>query len=284
VASGGRRRGEGGDDWYREAMTIRVAVVGATGKLGSVATRLIEAAGDLELVAELDSTSPLQAMLGTDSAPTDVVLDVTLPAVSPDIVAFAVDHAVNVVVGTSGWSAERISKLEFALGDSPKSGVVVIPNFSIGSALATAFAVAAGRFYDSIEIVEAHGEGKVDSPSGTAVRTAELITAARGTRGPVEAPHVDQRARGQQVASIPVHSLRVRGVVASQKVILGGPGEVVTIGHDTIDSSAYAPGILSALRAAVGVRGVVVGLDKLIDLSVTIPGASDTHTHGASSQ
>lgn len=265
-------------------MTIRVAVVGATGKLGSVATRLIEAAADLELVAALDSSSPLQAMLGTDSAPTDIVLDVTLPAVSPDIVDFAVEHGLNVLVGTSGWSSERISKLEFALGDAPKTGVVIIPNFSIGSALATAFAVAAGRFYDSIEIVEAHGAGKIDSPSGTAVRTAELITAARGSHGPVEAPHVDQRARGQQVASIPVHSLRLRGVVASQRVILGGPGEVVTISHDTIDSSAYEAGILSALRASVGVRGVLVGLDQLIDLSIALPrtsGVSSVDTRGA---
>jgi 4-hydroxy-tetrahydrodipicolinate reductase len=262
-------------------MTIRVAVVGATGKLGSVATRLIEAAEDLELVAALDSTSPLHAMLGTDEAPTDVVLDVTLPAVSPEIVDFAVEHGLNVLVGTSGWSAERISKLAFALGDTPKSGVVIIPNFSIGSVLATAFAAVAGRFYDSVEIIEAHGQSKVDSPSGTAVRTAELIASARGDRGPVEAPHIDQRARGQQVASIPVHSLRMRGLIASQKVILGGAGEVVTIGHDTLDSGAYQAGILRALRATAGVRGVVVGLEKLIDLGIEVSDPSVVRTEPA---
>jgi 4-hydroxy-tetrahydrodipicolinate reductase len=249
-------------------MTIRVAVAGATGKLGSVATGLIERSPEFELVAALNSASPLEDMLGSNEQPTDVVIDVTLPAVSPGIVDFALEHGMNVLVGTSGWSAERIASLERALVARPERGVVIIPNFSLGSALATAFATVAGRFYDSIEIVEAHGAGKVDSPSGTAVRTAELIAAARGDRGPVEAPHTDQRARGQQIASIPVHSLRMQGIGASQRVLLGGPGELLTIAHDTLDARAYEPGILLATRAAASAVGVTVGLDKLVDLGI----------------
>jgi 4-hydroxy-tetrahydrodipicolinate reductase len=247
-------------------VSIRVAVAGATGKLGSVAVRLIEQADDLELVAALDSRAPLDAMLGAD-----VLVDMTLPQVSPGIVAFAIDNGLNVLVGTSGWSADRILDLERRVAAHEGRGAVVIPNFSLGSALGTAFATVAARFFDSIEIVEAHGAGKTDSPSGTAVRTAELIGAARAAKGPVEAPHSDQRARGQQVASVPIHSLRMRGVVASQQVILGGAGEQLTIRHDTIGPEAYEAGILLALRTAATATGVIVGLDKLIDLGIAEP-------------
>lgn len=228
--------------------------------------RLIEREDDLELVARLGSASSLEEMLGAD-----VLVDMTLPAVSPDIVAFAVDNGLNVLVGTSGWSADRILDLERRVAKHEGSGAVVIPNFSLGSALGTAFATVAARFFDSIEIIEAHGEGKVDSPSGTAVRTAELIGAARAERGPVDAPHTDQRARGQQVASVPIHSMRMRGVVAQQQVVFGGTGETLTIRHDTVGSESYEAGILLALRAAAGATGVIVGLDRLIDLGIAEP-------------
>jgi 4-hydroxy-tetrahydrodipicolinate reductase len=252
-----------------------VAVTGATGKLGSVAVRLIEAAADLELVAALDSSTPLEAMRGAD-----VLLDVTLPNVSPDIVAYALSEGLNVLVGTSGWSAERIAALRSRLNE--EQGVVIIPNFSLGSALATSFAAAASRFYDSIEIVEAHRATKVDSPSGTAVRTAELIAEARAALGPVIAPHTDQRARGQRVSSVPIHSLRLQGVLARQEVILGGPGETVSIVHDTIDSSAYEAGILVALRACAGATGITVGLENLIDLGGdAAPGDAHAQTAAA---
>jgi 4-hydroxy-tetrahydrodipicolinate reductase len=243
-----------------------VAVAGSTGRLGSVVCRLVQEAADLELVAALDSRSPLEELLGAQ-----VVVDTTVPAASPHVVAFAVEHGLKVLVGTSGWSAERIRELEPVVAAKPESGVIIIPNFSLGSVLATSFAAVAARFYDSIEIIEAHGESKVDSPSGTAVRTAELIGAARASRGPVEAPHTDQRARGQQVASVPVHSLRMRGVVARQDVVFGGAGETLTITHDTTGSTAYESGILLALRAAAESTGITVGLDKLIDLGISEP-------------
>lgn len=247
-------------------MTIRVAVVGATGKLGSVAVDLVEKAADLELVAALSSKNGLADMLGPAEAPSDVVLDVTLPAVSPAVVEYALDAGRNVVVGTSGWSSARLDPLASRLRDLPERGVIVVPNFSLGSALGTAFAATAAEYFDSIEIVEAHAASKIDSPSGTAVRTAELMARARQERGPVMAPHTDQRARGQQVAGVPVHSLRLSGVMARQTVVLGGSGETLTITHDTTDPSAYAAGILHALRAAPTARGLIVGLDRLLGL------------------
>lgn len=242
-------------------MTTTVAVVGATGKMGQLVSQIIRSSEDFELVAEIDSRGELAEMLGAD-----IAVDVTLPAVSQSVVEFAVAHGISVLVGTSGWSGDRIATLERTITGNLAVGVIIVPNFSIGSVLATAFATMAARFYDSIEIIEAHHASKVDSPSGTAVRTAELIGAARAGLGPVAAPHADQRARGQQVASVPIHSLRMHGVVAKQDVIFGGNGEVLTLSHETLAPSSYEPGILIALRATVGVRGVVVGLDKLIDL------------------
>lgn len=245
-------------------MTTRVAVVGATGRMGQLASHLIEASDDFELVAQIGSKGELSEMLGAD-----IVLDVTVPAVSQSVVEYAVSHGMNVLVGTSGWSSERITVLERLVNSTPDAGVIIVPNFSIGSVLATSFATMAARFFDSIEIVEAHHASKIDSPSGTAVRTAELIGTARGVLGPVAAPHVDQRARGQQVSSIPIHSLRMQGVVAKQDVIFGGNGEILTISHETLAPNAYEAGILLALRAAKSARGVVVGLDKLIDLGLS---------------
>lgn len=242
-------------------MTTKVAVVGATGKLGRLVARLVTESADFDLVAELDSRAPLSAML-----PAEVVVDVTLPQVSQSVVDYAVAAGLTVLVGTSGWSADRIASLKTRVAASETGGVIIVPNFSLGSVLATSFAATAARFFDSIEIVEAHQASKTDSPSGTAVRTAELMGAARVNRGPVAAPHTDQRARGQQVSSIPVHSLRLSGVVAKQDVVFGGIGELLTISHQTLSPSSYEVGILLALRAAVTATGVTVGLDQLIDL------------------
>jgi len=229
--------------------------------MGRLATSIIEASDEFELAAAIDSKGSLDEMIGAD-----VVFDVTVPGVSQGVVEFAIANDITVVVGTSGWSADRISGLRTLLGDAPTSGVIIVPNFSVGSVLATSFAAMAARFFESIEIVEAHHATKVDSPSGTAVRTAELVGEARAALGPVVAPHTDQRARGQQVWSVPIHSLRLQGVVARQDVIFGGTGEVLTITHETIAPTAYEAGILVALRAAKTARGITVGLDKLIDL------------------
>lgn len=243
-------------------MTTRVALVGASGKLGSIIGRVIEALEGFEVAQALGSRDSLDHF-----ADVDLVVDASNPTVSADVVDRALAAGKNVLVATSGWSVARIDELR-ARVDAAGVGVVIIPNFSLGSVVATALAQLAGRLFDSVEIVEAHRDTKVDSPSGTAVRTAELIEAAR--LAPVAAPHADQRARGQQVASIPVHSLRRPGVIARQDVIFSGPGESLTITHDTIDSAAaYAPGIALAVPAAAQARGVVVGLDAFVDLGFT---------------
>jgi 4-hydroxy-tetrahydrodipicolinate reductase len=242
-------------------MTSQIAVVGATGTLGSFVVDLVRRTPGLELHAALSSRDDLDDVRGAD-----LVVDVTHPAVSPGIVEHVVRAGLPVLVGTSGWNAERVAKLRTVVADVGGPGVLVVPNFSLGSVLATRFATMAARFYESVEIVEAHHQGKVDSPSGTAVRTAELIAEARRELGPVSAPFSDQRARGQQVASVPVHSMRLRGVVAKQEVVFGGEGETLTLTHDTISQRAYEQGLLVAMAEAPHVEGVVVGLDSVLPL------------------
>ena len=251
-------------------MTTRVALVGGTGKLGGIIRKVIQAEEGFELMAVLSSRSPLSDLDGAD-----LVVDASTPAVSIDVVRAAIERGINVLIGTSGWSAERIALIR-PLVKAAGTGAVFIPNFSLGSVIGSALAAAAAPFFPSIEIIEAHRETKIDSPSGTAVRTAELIGAARGQVGPVESPYVDQRARGQQVASVPVHSLRRPGVVARQETILSGPGESLTIVHDTVEpASAYGPGIRLALAAARDAKGVVVGLDSFLDIGLRVPGTRE---------
>ncbi|MFE7846419.1 4-hydroxy-tetrahydrodipicolinate reductase [Microbacterium sp. NPDC057407] len=248
-------------------MTTRVAIVGGTGKLGGIIRDVVESEDGFDVSAVLSSRSQLADLDGAD-----LVVDASTPAVSIDIVRAAIERGVNVLVGTSGWSAERIALVR-PLVEAAGTGAVFIPNFSLGSVIGSAIAAVAAPFFPSVEIVEAHRETKIDSPSGTAVRTAELIAAARTEVGPVESPHVDQRARGQQVASIPVHSLRRPGVVARQETILSGPGESLTVVHDTIEPAlAYGPGIRLALAAALDAKGVIVGLDSFLDLGLRRPG------------
>jgi 4-hydroxy-tetrahydrodipicolinate reductase len=242
-------------------MTIAVAVVGATGRMGQLATRLIDESSDFHVSAAISSAGTLEEARGAA-----VILDLTIPQVSAAVVDFGVRNGINVVVGTSGWSGDRIAKLSTTLQGFSEVGVIIIPNFSLGSVLATSFAAMAAKHFDSIEIVETHHAAKIDSPSGTAVRTAELIGQARHERGPVLAPHADQRARGQQVASVPIHSLRLQGVLAKQDVIVAGAGETITISHETLSPASYEAGIMLALRAAVSARGLTVGLDSLIDV------------------
>jgi 4-hydroxy-tetrahydrodipicolinate reductase len=247
-------------------MVTPVAVVGATGRLGGLVASVVEELPDFELVARLSSRDGVHEASPDVFAGAAVVVDVTVPALSPAIVETALASGANVLVGTSGWSAERLARLRTLLADRPEQGAFVVPNFSLGSVLGTHLATIAAPWFPSVEIVETHHAGKVDSPSGTAVRTAELIAEARRDVGPVEAPHVDQRARGQQVASVPVHSLRLPGVKAVQDVVLSGPGETLTIRHDTTDDSAYLPGIRAALEAVGSMRGLTVGLGAVLGI------------------
>jgi 4-hydroxy-tetrahydrodipicolinate reductase len=238
---------------------IRVAVAGATGRMGSLAVELINDSAELKLHAELSSSSALDRMVGAD-----VLIDFTSPEVSPELVHFAISSGLKVVVGTSGWSETKVAGLEKLVSEANNgSAVLIVPNFSIGSMLAQRFAAQAARVFSSVEIIEAHHAGKIDSPSGTAIRTAELISAARD-QTPLIAG-VDQPARGQVVAGVPIHSLRQPGVSASQQVIFGGDAEQLTVSHTVISHRAYAQGILLALTASQSQVGVRVGLDHLID-------------------
>lgn len=230
---------------------LRVGVLGASGRLGAAAVAAIDSADDLDAVV-LDPRGDL------DLTGVDVALDATILAASERIVGAAVAQGVPIVVGTSGWSAQRVD----ALRDRGAAGVRIVPNFSIGSVVGTHLATIAARHLGAIEIVETHHERKVDAPSGTAVRTAEAIAAVRA----VEAPTPDEPGRGTLVAGIPVHALRLPGVSARQEVILGGAGETLTIRHDALGHDAYAAGMLLALRASAP-TGVVVGLDDLLGLA-----------------
>jgi 4-hydroxy-tetrahydrodipicolinate reductase len=238
-------------------MTFKVSVIGATGRMGKLAVELIQASQEFDLHAALDSKSELKQALGAD-----VWLDITRLEVSQGIVDFAIANNQKVVVGTSGWSAAKLAELEKKL-ELTSAAVVVVPNFSIGSMLATKFAAEAGKYFENIEIVEAHHAGKVDSPSGTAVRTAELIAANRGSLPLV--PGVGQTARGEVVAGIPIHSLRLNGISAKQDVILGGKAEVLTISHEVSNIDSYAAGILASLKFAAASKGLTVGLQAVVE-------------------
>ncbi|MEY4639204.1 MAG: hypothetical protein RLY13_202 [Actinomycetota bacterium] len=241
-------------------MAINVAVIGATGRMGKLALDLIDAAQDLKLHAALDSKSELNDALGAD-----VIFDVTRLEVSEKVVDFAIANDLKVVVGTSGWSAAKLAEVEKKLAGKANAAVLVIPNFSIGSMLASGFAAQAAKFFESIEIVEAHHAGKIDSPSGTAVRTAEMIAEARkGMTNPL-IPGVGQTARGEVVSGVPIHSLRLAGVAAKQDVHFGGVSELLTISHETTSVNAYSHGILLTIRAAANYRGLLVGLQAAVD-------------------
>jgi 4-hydroxy-tetrahydrodipicolinate reductase len=229
--------------------------------MGKLALELIDSDANLKLHSALNSSSAKEQMLGAD-----VVLDFTLPSASPELVDYAISNDLKVVVGTSGWSESKLQMLEAKLAQHPRSAAVVIPNFSVGSMLIQHFSALAARYFDSIEIVEAHHEGKVDSPSGTAVRTAELIHQARKGLPQPLITGVDQVARGEVVAGVPIHSLRLKGVSAKQDVHFGAESELTTLSHEVISLRAYAKGILLSIDFAKQATGLHVGLDKVLGL------------------
>jgi 4-hydroxy-tetrahydrodipicolinate reductase len=242
-------------------MTIKVAVIGATGRMGKLALDIIKGSSDLSLHAALDSKSELSQALGAD-----VIFEATNLASSKSVVEFAIANDMKVLVATSGWTQALLSQLESDV--KGKSAVVVVPNFSIGSTLATKFAAEAAKYFDSIEIVETHHAGKQDSPSGTAIRTAELISSSREEAGRTQPliPGIGQEARGEVVSGVPIHSLRLSGVSAKQEVHLGGSDEVLTISHTAGSVNAYALGILESIRFTADTTGVSIGLNKVLGI------------------
>jgi len=246
---------------------LRVVVVGAGGRMGQMACTALEGADDVELVARAGRGDDPAALARESGA--QVAVDLSVPSASPGVVAGLVAAGVHVVVGTSGWDEAALGRLRQQLGEAPEgTGVVVVPNFAIGAVLMTRFAEQAARWFTSVEVVEAHHPAKVDAPSGTAVRTAELIAAARAEAGVAAAPDATSSsldgARGADVGGVPVHSLRMAGVMAAQEVWLGNHGEVLTLRHEATDRTAYAPGLLLAVREVGGRPGLTVGLEHLL--------------------
>ena len=237
-----------------------VALAGGSGKLGRIIRSVIDETSGFEVTKVLGSASDPSEIAGAD-----LVVDATRLEASEKIVREAIAQKIPTLVATSGWSAEKIAEIT-PLAEAAGVPVVFIPNFSLGSVIGSAIAAQAAKFFAFAEIIESHRDTKVDSPSGTAVRTAELIAAGRET--PVEAPNAHQPARGEQVAGVPVHSLRRPGVIAQQQVVLSGPGESLTIQHDTADpQAAYAPGIRISLAGTRDASGVIVGLENFLELA-----------------
>ncbi|MEJ7650920.1 MAG: 4-hydroxy-tetrahydrodipicolinate reductase [Nakamurella sp.] len=246
---------------------LRVAVIGAAGRMGSEACAAVDAADDLDLVARLGSEDSRDLLVSSGAV---VAVDLTRPDAVMETVRFCVSAGIHLVIGTSGVDADRLAEITALLGDAPSVGVVVVPNFAIGAVLAMRFARQAASFFAGVEVVELHHAGKADAPSGTAAATARGIAAARAAAGSAPMPDATvsdpSGARGGVVDGVHVHSVRLPGLVAHQEVLLGGEGELLTIRHDSLHRASFMPGVLLALRQAPQRPGLTQGLEPLLDL------------------
>jgi 4-hydroxy-tetrahydrodipicolinate reductase len=245
---------------------IKVGVLGARGRMGRTVCETIEAAPDTELGAQVDQGDALDALLGSD-----VVVDFTHVAAVLDNLRWCVSHGLDVVVGTSGFGDERFAEVRSWLDAAPGVRVLIAPNFSVGAVLMMRFAAQAARFFESAEIIELHHANKMDAPSGTALRTASMIGAARSAAGLGAPPDATKEempgARGTSVDDIRVHSVRLSGLVAHQEVLLGGHGETLTVRHDSLDRASFMPGVLLAVRGIANLpAGLTVGIEPLLGL------------------
>jgi 4-hydroxy-tetrahydrodipicolinate reductase len=251
---------------------LAVSVIGASGRMGSRVCAAVGAAADLRLVGTYDLDDDLGDLGGAD-----VVVEFSVPGASPHNVAHCVEQGVHCVVGTTGWEESGLSALEEQIAAAPPSrsgtgvGVLVAPNFAIGAILMMGFAAQAARFYESVEVIELHHPDKIDAPSGTAARTARLLAAARASAGVGPVPDATQSddlgTRGGRVDGIPVHSVRLRGLVAHQEVLLGNAGEQLTIRHDSFDRDSFMPGVLVGVRHVADHPGLTVGLEHYLGLA-----------------
>ncbi|MGV9824697.1 4-hydroxy-tetrahydrodipicolinate reductase [Gordonia sp. NPDC003429] len=246
---------------------IRVGVFGSGGKVGQAMVDAVEAADDLVFTAGVDKGDDPRRFVDTGTA---VVIDFTHPSVVMDNLEFLIGNGIHAVVGTTGFTDERLARVQEWLADAPGVGVLIAPNFAIGAVLSMRFAQQAARFYESVEVIELHHPHKADAPSGTAYRTAALIGEARAAAGLGPSPDATteelEGARGAVVDGVHVHSVRLAGLVAHQEVLLGTTGETLTIRHDSLDRSSFAPGVLLGVRTIPARPGLTVGLDAFMDL------------------
>lgn len=244
---------------------MRVGVLGARGKVGTTMCAAVRDAGDLTLTAEVDAGDALQMF--TETA-TQVVIDFTHPDVVMDNLKFLIGNGIHAVVGTTGFTEDRLQAVRGWLAAAPGTGVLIAPNFAIGAVLSMHFAQKAAPYFESVEVVELHHPQKADAPSGTATRTAALIAQAR--KGMPPNPDATSTglagARGADVDGVPVHSVRLTGLVAHQEVLFGTMGETLTIRHDSLDRTSFVPGVLLAVRQIPRRPGLTIGIESLLDL------------------
>jgi 4-hydroxy-tetrahydrodipicolinate reductase len=243
---------------------IKVGVLGAKGRMGTTVCEAIAASSDCELVAALDLNDDLAGLVTSGA---EVVVDFTTPNSVANNLKFLAANDIHAVVGTTGFDADKLAAVEKQFASS-KANVVIAPNFGLAAVLMMQFAAKAAPHFESVEIIELHHPRKVDAPSGTARRTAEMIADARSgmTAMPDASSDVLPGARGANVSGVPVHSIRAQGLVAHQEVVLGGPGETLTIRHDSYDRESFMPGVLLAVRKVSQTPGLTYGLEHLLEL------------------
>lgn len=248
-------------------MTIKVGVLGSKGRMGSEAVRAISGAKDLELVAQIDLNDSLDVLVNNGA---EVIVDFTHPDAVMQNLEFAISLGIHIVVGTTGFTREKLELIKKWLSAQPRVGALIAPNFGLGAVLMMQFAAKAARFFESAEIVELHHPEKADAPSGTATRTAEMITQSRQESKRPAMPDKTSSsldgARGAKVGDVPIHSVRLRGLVAHQEVLLGDQGETLSIRHDSIDRTGFMPGVLLAIREVGKRPGLTFGLENYMEL------------------
>jgi 4-hydroxy-tetrahydrodipicolinate reductase len=245
--------------------SIRVGVLGSNGRMGATVCQALAASSDCELVAELDIANDLAELV---SKKVQVVVDFTTPDVVMANLEFLAKNNIHAVVGTTGFDAARLGKVAELFKQS-EANVIIAPNFGLAAVLMMQFAQLAAPYFESAEVIELHHPRKADAPSGTAKRTAELIAQARTGLPPMPDASTDvvNGARGANISGIPVHSVRLQGLVAHQEVLFGGPGESLSIRHDSYDRESFMPGVLLAIRKVSEIPGLTFGLEELIGLT-----------------
>ncbi|GAA1397110.1 4-hydroxy-tetrahydrodipicolinate reductase [Luteococcus peritonei] len=244
---------------------IRVGVFGANGRMGAEVCRAVQRVDGLQLVAAVDAGDPHDEAEGCD-----VIVDFTHPDAVMENIKWCIDRGIHTVVGTTGFTEQRLEQVRAWLADKPEVGCLIASNFSIGAVLMMHIAEMAAAYYPSVEVIELHHPQKADAPSGTAGSTVELIAAAREKAGLGEVPdatmHDPDGARGAVVQGVHVHSVRLQGLVAHQEVLFGGPGETLTIRHDSLDRASFMPGVVKAVQDVPSHPGLTLGIERLLGI------------------